>query len=258
MTPFHIPVIPTCEQLLVCRAIQLCIGRGAVVAGGYARDTFLKGNPKDIDVVMSWPGEVPRASTTSATSKEMEELAAWCERFGKTLQASARPALFVGTGLEGVSWVFNRVCPNYGTPEVGDGSFDDRIGCVLKMKLTVYHGDATFHKDVDILIPKNVKDAHDYVKEFDYNINQFTIEYEANHSLPFVSLIYWGGDDFLTSSKVREVGKYGTMRRALHLYRKYPGLDWSECTAQDSDIFAAYHSVDGALYDLLTKMEIAK
>ena len=193
------------------RVYEIFKDKDILIAGGFARDLYYGKDFKDVDVIMAWPDEVPRASPTTATVEEMERLAYWC---------ISRYCL-VRTDPYSDGWYFVRVCPNYHENSIA-GSFDDRIGCVVKLKVLV---EGTF-VSVDILIPKNVDKAIDYVEEFDYNINQFVVHRD-------LSIAYHGGDSLQIDNKVREVGSYGRKPRLAKLKAKFPELDFSEATTSD-------------------------
>ena len=189
------------------RVYEIFKDRDILIAGGFARDLYYGKDFKDVDVVMAWPDEVPRASPTTATVEEMKYLAEWCLDWARWLD------------YDGLCVV--RVCPNY-HEDTTAGSFDDRIGCVVKFDVRVEE----VIVPVDILIPKNVDKAIDYVEEFDYNINQFVV-----HRDLFIA--YHGGDGLLLDNKVKEVGEYGRKPRLTKLKAKFPELDFSEATTSD-------------------------
>lgn len=193
------------------RVYETFKNRDILIAGGFARDLYYGKDFKDVDVIMAWPDEVPRASPTTATMEEMEALAEWCYMWAKSSYGFSHKS----------GWYFDRVCPNYHDDSIA-GSFDDRIGCVVKFTVRV----EGVLVPVDILIPKNVDKAIDYVEEFDYNINQFTVNKD-------LSVTYRGGDGLLLDNKVKEVGEYGSKPRLTKLKAKFPELDFSEATTSD-------------------------
>lgn len=205
--------------LEVYRALEGTFGSYLLIAGGYARDTHYGKTPKDCDILMAWPDAVPRAADNDATEEEMAELATWAVKAGA--QCDLR------SNGEGVEVWFGRVCPNYHEVNALEGSFDDRIACVIKMRLVK----SMSVLDVDILIPRHAGGPLAYVKEFDYNINQFIIT--RTQDMDDTVCVYIGEDDLLQTGKVREIGRYGRFVRAKHMHYKYPELDWTECTFSD-------------------------
>ena len=185
-------------ESVVKQVFSLTKGKG-VIAGGFARDWWHNQEPKDVDVIMPWPEEVPRKCNKGATTEEMARLAEWVP-------------------IEITPWMLcSKICPNYNNSGVESGAFDDRIAAVFKYQMLV--GDR--HVDVDIIIPRHTGPIG-YIREFDYNLNQFAVI--AANTRP----IYMGEGEW--DGTVREVGDYGTIRRAAHLHSKYPALNWSEAT----------------------------
>lgn len=185
-------------ESIVKQVFSLTKGKG-VIAGGFARDWWHNLEPKDVDVILPWPEEVSRKCNKDATMEEMARLAEW-------------------EPIEMTPFMLRyKVCPNYNNFEAESGAFDDRIAAVFKYYMLV----EGVWVGVDIIIPRH-GGSIEYVREFDYNLNQFAV------IAPIPRPIYMGEGEW--DGTVREVGDYGTVRRAAHLHSKYPALDWSKAT----------------------------